>query len=118
MTHQPGTFRAPGLTDAGAEIARLREVLALVREIGGGEIGAAGSALDEAARVSSAYASALPIVQRRFDEETGIVARWAAAGLEALLILDETGRPAKAAASRLALELERALARLARIVAG
>ena len=117
MTHQPATFHAPGLTDAGAEIARLREVLSLVREIGG-ETGNDPGALDEAARVSSAYASALPIVQRRFDEETAIVARWAAAGLEALLILDESGRPARAAASRLALELDRALARLARIVAG
>ena len=116
MTHQPATFHAPGLTDAGAEIARLREVLSLVREIGG-ETGNDPGALDEAARVSSAYASALPIVQRRFDEEIAIVARWAAAGLEALLILDESERPTKAAASCLALELERALAGVGRIVA-
>jgi hypothetical protein len=116
MRHQPGTFHAPGLTDAGAEVARLRQVLALVREIGGGGGGASGIALDEAARISSAYAAALPIVQRRFDEETAIVARWAAAGLEALLILEESDRPTRAAATRLAIELEAALAKLARIV--
>ena len=82
MTHQPATFHAPGLTDAGAEIARLREVQALVREIGGEQSIGGSTALDEAARISSAYASALPIVQRRFDEETGIVARWAAGTLQ------------------------------------
>jgi hypothetical protein len=114
MTHQPATFHAPGLTDAGAEIARLRQVLALVCEIAGEA--APGDSLDAAARVSGGYASALPIVQRRFDEEAAAVARWAAAGLEALLVLDESGRPAKAAACRLAEELDRALGQLARIV--
>jgi hypothetical protein len=114
MTHQPGNFQAPGLTDAGAEIARLREVLALVREVAGEALSA--ESLDEAARVSGCYASALPIVQRRFDAETEIVARWAAAGLEALLILEESDKPTKAAAGRLATELESALTKLARIV--
>lgn len=117
MTHQPAAFHAPGLTDAAAEIDRLRQVLALVREIGGEDDGSAGTALDEGARVSSAYARALPIVQRRFDDEAEIVARSAAAGLEALLVLNESGRPAKAAAARLALELDRALTGLGRIVA-
>ena len=116
MTHQPATFHAPGLTDAGAEIARLRQILALVREIGGAAAIDLDGSLEEAARVSGAYAIALPIIQRRFDEEVAIVDRWAAAGLEALLILDETGRPAAAAAARLALELEAALRRLSGIL--
>jgi hypothetical protein len=115
MTHQPATFHAPGLTDAAAVIARLRQVLALVRDISG-EPRTSTQCLDDAARLSSAYASALPIVQRRFDEEALIVARWAATGLEALLVLEERASPVKAAARRLAAELERALADLARIV--
>jgi hypothetical protein len=115
MTDQSATFRAPGLTDAGAVIDRLRQVLALVRDIAG-ERSQSARALDEAARLSGAYASALPIVQRRFDEQAVIVARWAATGLEALLILEERARPVKAAANRLADELERAMVDLARIV--
>jgi hypothetical protein len=116
MKHQPGTFHAPGLTDAAAEIARLRQVLALARDIAGETGDGADDRLDAAARISSLYAAALPIVQRRFDDEAATVARWSAAGLEALLLLDETGRPVQAPASRLALELDRALARLARIL--
>jgi hypothetical protein len=116
MKHQPGTFHAPGLTDAAAEIARLRQVLALARDIAGETGDGADDRLEAAARISSLYAAALPIVQRRFDDEAATVARWSAAGLEALLLLDETGRPVQAPASRLALELDRALARLARIL--
>src|SRR3954469_1592230 len=101
MTHQPATFHAPGLTDAGAEIARLRQVLALVREIAGEAGGRTADALEAGAPVSSDYACARPIVQRRFDDEAAIVARWAAAGLEALLLLDESGRPVQAPAGRL-----------------
>jgi hypothetical protein len=111
-----GIFHAPGLADAGAEIARLRHVQTLVREIGGLSVGKCAGAMDESARISAAYVTALPIVQWRFDEETAIVARWASTGLEALLSLDETGRPIEAASRRLAEELENALARLGRIV--
>ena len=116
MTHQPAHFQAPGLTDAGGEIARLRQVLALVRDVACLGGGAASPALDEAARISSAYDSALPIVQRRFDEEAAITARWASAGLEALLKLTDNGWPVEAAARRLAAELESTLVKLARIV--
>ena len=72
--------------------------------------------MDESARVSAAYASALPIIQRRFEEEAASIARWSRAGLEALLELDERGRPVQAAARRLAEELQRALSGLAAIV--
>ena len=108
---------APGLADAGAEIAQLRHVLALVSEIAGAEPGKPdAAALDEAARIGAAYASALPIDQRRFDEFAASTARWAAAGVEALLRLTERGWPTRAAAERLARELRKALAELARIV--
>ena len=105
-----------GLADAGTEVARLRHVQTLVREIAGLPTGHFRGAMDESARVSAAYASALPIVQRRFEEEAASIARWSRAGLEALLDLDESGRPVRAAARRLADELQTALSRLASIV--
>src|SRR4051794_24332963 len=110
MTHQTANFPIPGLADAGGEIARLRQVLALVYDIAGSApaTGDRGDSpgLDEAARVSGAYEAALPIVQRRFDEEAAVTARWASAGLEALLKLTDNGWPVQAAARRLAAELD------------
>jgi hypothetical protein len=111
-----GIFHAAGLADAGGEVARLRQVQTLVREIGRLPVGRCAGAMDESARISAAYSGALPIVQWRFDEEAAIMARWASAGLEALLTLDEAGRPIEAASRRLAAELETGLGRLAKIV--
>jgi hypothetical protein len=116
MTQQQGPFHH-GTADAGAQIARLRRVLALVEEIAGAEPpGAADAALDEAALVSAAYESALPIVQRRFDTVAAQTAAWAAAGASALATLGERQRPTQAAAERLAGELRKALGTLRQIV--
>ena len=117
MTHQPAALQAPGIADAGEQIARLQHVLALVHDVAGMPPAAGGEALDEAAKISGAYDAALTIVQKRFDEEAAVTARWASAGLEALLRLTDTGWPVRPAARRLAAELERALAKLGRIVA-
>jgi hypothetical protein len=118
MTQQ-GTFYAPGLSDAGGQIARLRQVLSLIDELAARERGAAGdAAIDEAARISAAYAGALPIDQKRFDRFAADTARWAGAGLEALLRLDERGLPVRAAAERLGEELERAIGALAQRLPG
>ena len=112
MTQQAHSY-VPGTADAGGEIARLRQVLALVEEIAGlGRASPADGAMDEAARVSAAYAGALPIHQKRFDSFASETARWAAAGVEALLKLEEGGLPVAAAAERLGEELRRALAQL------
>ena len=114
MTQQQPPLYAPGLADAGAQIAQLRQVLTLVEEMAGRTPRPPGDeALDEAARVSAAYARALPIDQKRFDGLAGETARWAAAGMEALLRLEEAGMPVRAAAGRLAEELEKGLAQLA-----
>ena len=114
MTQQQPPPYAPGLADAEAQLAQLRQVLALVRELAGHGRDAPDEArLDEAARVSAAYARALPIDQKRFDSLAAETARWAAAGVGALLKLDEAGLPVRAAAERVAQELERALAALA-----
>ena len=114
MTQQQPPFYVPGLADAGAQIAQLRQVLALVEEMAGRtSLSPADASLDEAARISSAYARALPIDQKRFDGLAGEIARWAAAGVGALLKLDDAGMPVRAAAERLAEELEKGLAELA-----
>lgn len=119
MTQQQPPCYAPGLADAGAQIAQLRQVLALVEELAGRGPGSPGDdALDEAARVSAAYARALPIDQKRFDSLAGETARWAAAGVGALLKLDEAGLPVRAAADRLAAELQKGLAELAQRLPG
>lgn len=77
-----------------------------------------GEALDEAARIEAAYANAWPIVQRRFDGLAAEAAAQAAAGVEALLTLEERGRPAQAAARRLAAHLDEALKGLAATISG
>lgn len=117
MTHHsaPSPARAPD--DPGRAAAQLRDVLGLVEEIAGRAAPAADDgALDRAARIGAAYAAAPPIAQRRFDALAGETAAWAAAGVEALLVLQDRQRPARAAAERLAEELARALARLGAIV--
>ncbi|HYD38319.1 MAG TPA: hypothetical protein VEA60_11940 [Allosphingosinicella sp.] len=119
MTQQEPPFYAPGLADAGAQLAQLRQVLALIEEMAGRtSISPHDEALDEAARVSAAYARALPIDQKRFDGLAAETARWAQAGVEALLRLDEAGMPVRAAAERVAEELERGLAALAQRLPG
>ena len=119
MTQQEPPLYAPGLADAGAQLAQLRQVLALVEEMGGrASFSPNDCDLDEAARVSAAYARALPIDQKRFDSLAAETARWAQAGVEALLKLDEAGMPVRAAAERLAEELEKGLKALAQRLPG
>ena len=115
VTQQQPPFYAPGLADAGAQIAQLRQVLALVEELAGSVcVSPKDEVLDDAARISAAYARALPIDQKRFDALAAETARWASAGVGALLKLDEAGLPVRAAAERLAEELEKGLAELGR----
>ena len=113
MTHQTAHHAAIAGADAGRQVAQLRQVLTLVGEIAGLRSTPAigDAALDEAARVSSAYGDALPVVQRRFDALASEASAWAAAGVEALVAASERGS-AKHAARRLAEELERTLSDL------
>lgn len=114
MTRPWSPSTPPGLADAGAQVAQLRRVLALVEELAG-EPGAE-CGLDEAARTRTAYEDAIPVDQRRFDRRAARAIAAAAAGAEALLARDEDGPGRRAAAARLAGELRRALADLAAIV--
>jgi hypothetical protein len=98
-------------------MAELRHVLGLVAEIAGLPGSASDDThLDEAARIEAAYETAWPLNRKRFDDLAAETAAWAAAGVEALLALEERGWPTKAAAARLAVELERALKRLGGIL--
>ena len=117
MTQQHLAPYAPGLADAGGQIAQLVEVLALVEEIAGASGAARGDAtLESAARVSGAYAAAFPVCQRRFDAKAAETARWAASGVETLLRLQDSGRPGAPAAAALSKALRAALRDLARMV--
>ena len=113
MTHQaPFSSAAPG-ADPGRQVAQLREALRLVERIAGLTEGASGDArLDEAARISAAYDRAVPIIQRRFDALAGETAAWPEAGVEALLAAAQNSPP-RAAAARLAAQIDQALAELA-----
>lgn len=116
MTHQaPPTPSAAG-ADPGRQVAQLREALRLVEEIAGRKPSLdRDAALDEAARMSSAYERALPVVQRRFDALAAETAGWAAAGVEALLAAAPSAAP-RAAADRLARRMADALSAMAALL--
>ena len=117
MTHQAPPAAASAGADPGRQIAQLRELLGLVRSIAGqkDERRIDDSVLEAAASISSAYDRSLPIVQRRFDSLAAETALWAAAGVEALLAAGEAPPP-RAAAERLAFQLESALGEMAALL--
>ena len=117
MTHQAPPAAPPVGADPGRQAAQLRELLGLVRTIAGQAQGTAEreAMLDEAASISTAYDRALPVVQRRYDALAGEAAGWAAAGVEALLAAGDRGAP-RAAAARLASQIECALAEMAALL--
>jgi hypothetical protein len=116
MTHQAPPSPSPAGSDPGRQVAQLREVLRLIEDIASGRPPSPGGddALDEAARLSAAYDSALPVAQRRFDALANEVTIWAAAGVEALLAGGEP--PPRAAAARLADRLGDALCEMAALL--
>ena len=65
--------------------------------------------------MSDAYERALPVVRRRFDSLSGETSGWAAAGVEALLAAGQDAPP-RAAAARLASQLDLALAEMAALL--
>ena len=116
MTHQAPPSSAPPGADPGRQVAQLREALRLVERIAGRpESASPEDRLDEAARISEAYARALPIARRRFEALVAETALWAAAGVEALLAAGD-GTPPRVAAARLAATLERTLGELAALL--
>ena len=117
MTHQAPPSAPPPGADPGRQVAQLREALRLVERIAGraADASARDSQLDEAARVSDAYDRAPPVAQRRFEALAAETAIWAAAGVEALLVAGDAPPP-RAAASRLADSLGRALEEMAALL--
>jgi hypothetical protein len=114
MTHQAPPSPAPAGPDPGRQVAQLREALRLVERIAG-QGAPQDHRLDEAARISSAYDTALPVVRRRFEALAGETSIWAAAGVEALLAAGEADPP-RAAAARLARRLDAALSEMAALL--
>ena len=114
MTHQAPPSPAADGPDPGRQIAQLHEALRLVERIAG-QPRLHDRALEEAARISDAHDLALPVVQRRFEALASETALWAAAGVEALLA-SRDAPPSRAAAGRLALQLETALDELAALL--
>jgi hypothetical protein len=112
MTHQAPALQADFSHDAAGQLSQLRQVLALVEQIAGRDGAPAEAALDEAARIDTAYADALPVVRRRFDALVAETIGWAAAGVEALA---RAGGP-RPAAARLANELADAIEDLLRLL--
>lgn len=112
MRHQSHSYGTNRPIDAGPQVAQLRHVLRLVDELSGRRAATpdADAALDEAARITTAYLQAEPIVRRRFGILAADIAAWSAAGVEALLAAGESRSPA--AAQALANELEQSLGRL------
>ncbi|HEX8670026.1 MAG TPA: hypothetical protein VF727_16810 [Allosphingosinicella sp.] len=106
----------PGLADAGAQVAQLRQILALVEEIAGRPGSAGDTALDEGARIAAAYEAALPIDRRRFDRAAWAAIAGASTGASALVTLEERGAPVHPAADRLAEELRTRLRELGEIL--
>ena len=116
MTQQNHAFYELAGSDAGRQFARLADVLNLVRQIAGhGGVGR-DRALDESARVSSAYEVAAPIMRRRFDTLVAEASAWAAAGLDALAAAADPRKRPKAAAARLAEELDDAMTNLKKLL--
>jgi len=116
MTHQAPPSSTPSGADPGRQVAQLREALHLVERIAGQSVSPSHDGqLDEAARISAAYARALPVAQRRFEARVAETALWAAAGVEALLAAGEAAPP-RAAAARLAASLDHALSEMAAIL--
>lgn len=114
MTHLPPPSPPPSAADAGRQVAHLRHVLRLVRELAGLDRTAedGGMALADEARLSAAYAAAPPLIQRRFDAMVAETAAWAARGIEALITADQNGMAPSSAAEPLATALADAIRRI------
>jgi hypothetical protein len=116
MAQQNHVFHELAGGDAGRQYARLGNVLDLVRQISGQQGRARDRALDESARVSSAYEDAPPIVRRGFDTRVAEASGWASSGLDALAAAADPGQPPRAAAARLAEELDVAMTDLKKLL--
>lgn len=113
MTRHAPPPEAAQAGDAPRQLAQLRQVLLLVREIAARpDTRSAERDLDEAARIGAAYGKALPVLQRRIDALVAETAAWAAAGVDALT----RAGGSQAAAARLADELGAAIEDVLRLL--
>jgi hypothetical protein len=116
MSNQAHIFADPTAVEAGRHFARLRHALDLVEQIAGLPPRNADQQLDEGVRVSGAYGFASPVAQRRFDTLAAEVSCWASTGVEALAAARDNAREPRAAAARLAEEIELSLGAMRRAI--
>lgn len=111
MTRHTALCAAPVAADPNWQVSQLRYVLGLVEEIAGRipSIADFREAQDEGIRLDTAYACAMPVVQRRFETLAAETASWAAAGVQALLAAQSADVRPEAAAARLGDELAKAI---------
>ena len=114
--HFPET---PG-ADAGRDLARLHHLSGLIAQMAGRPAPAIDRPIDQAldrnASVSGAYGSMSPVAQRRFDAMVAETLAWAVTGLDALARVKDPRHQPRAAARRLADDLERTLADIAALL--
>ena len=118
MTRMTTTSCAPESAEAAEHCAQLRQILHLIEQIAGHETPSVGAetALDENARIASAFEAATPIVRRRFNAMLEETSTWASRGVGVLLAARDEPEPPRAAAARLASELGAALRELREIL--
>ncbi|HEY0626556.1 MAG TPA: hypothetical protein VGD10_07455 [Allosphingosinicella sp.] len=116
MSHQQHSFEDNVASDAGRHLARLRHVLGLVEQIAGRASASAEDALDENARISSAYEAAPPIAQRRFDTLVAEASCWASSGVDALASAKDPRSQPRIAAARLADELDHSIRQMRKVL--
>lgn len=112
MSDAQHLFHQPLAADAGRHFARLHHSQRLILQIAGRPAPAIEAELDQSAKASGAYGCLSPVAQRRFDTLLAETSSWAASGLDALAGIKDPRRQPRAAATRLADELERALAEM------
>lgn len=112
-------WRSPHWTPAESEpgrlLAQLANVRALIGQMAGETPPTTEESLDRAARIDTAYWTAEPVVQKRFDAIAGETAVWAAAAAQALM-RSGTVAPRKAPAALLASEIAGAQRRMERVL--
>lgn len=112
MNQQSSSSISTAPLSPGSQISELRAILGLVHTLAGNE---GGIERPEPADADIRYASAAPLVRRRFDALAAETAAFSATGLSALIGGRERG-DTRAAAAFLARTMDRAILRMEKML--